>query len=280
MRVSIAWIAVILLLIIILFFTVQGFTLYEQFKNPPTMEGFVDADPDQDTDLSITTCPAETKSYIDGGGRTVCCDGTISNGKCSGPTVCSLSEAIKGLPTCSDWFDAYLENKGKERCPMTMPRYFENNTTHISGCVDGARTKDGTAPAPNTKFCNLYQTETDELFKTDSCTNQKLYDTTKCFTREIDGLSKQFVNWGAIPPPIYCSALDKGSLVPLSCIDDSSFVRTVDYWAKKYAPNLINWKEQCIGWGPQWKLNFCSVVQKVNLDKTMKFADLESYKVF
>jgi hypothetical protein len=140
--------------------------------------------------------------------------------------------------------------------------------------------KDGTGAGPNTKFCNLYKTETDDLIKTNSCTNQKLFDKTQCFSRNIDGVTKQFVNWGEIPPPIYCSAIDKGSLVPLSCIDDNSFVRAVDYWVKKYAPQYSNWKEQSIAWGPQWKLNFCSVVQKVNLDKTMKFGELESYKVF
>ena len=278
MRISISWIAVLLLLGILLFFTAQGVTIYEQFKDKPVpTEGFVG---EADTDLSITTCPAETNSYIDGGGRTVCCDGSVAGGKCAGKSVCSLSEAIAGLPTCSDWLDAYLENKGQNKCPRSMPNYYENKKTNISGCVDGARTKDGTAAGPNTKFCNLYQTESDDLIKTDSCTNQKLFDTTKCFTRQIDGLSKQFVNWGEIPPPIYCSAIDKGSLVPLSCIDDNSFVRAVDYWVKKYSPQFSNWKEQCIAWGPQWKLNFCSVVQKVNLDKTMKFADLESYKVF
>jgi hypothetical protein len=279
MRISIAWIAVLLLLGIILFFTAQGVTIYEQFKNEANIEveGFVG---EADTDLSITTCPAETNSYIDGGGRTVCCDGSVNGGKCAGKPVCSLSEAIAGLPTCSDWLDAYLDNKGQNKCPKSMPKYFENKKTKISGCVNGSRTKDGSAPGPNTKFCNLYQTESDDLIKTDSCTNQKFFDKTQCFTRQIDGLTKQFVNWGEIPPPIYCSAIDKGSLVPLSCIDDNSFVRAIDYWVKKYSPQFSNWREQCIAWGPQWKLNFCSVVQKVNLDKTMKFGELESYKVF
>jgi hypothetical protein len=278
MRVSIAWIAVVLVLGIILFFTAQVVSIYQQFKNKEEeVEGFVG---ETDTDLSITTCPAETNSYIDGGGRTVCCDGSVAGGKCSGKPVCSLSEAIAGLPTCSDWFDAYLENKGKDKCPRSMPHYYENTKTKISGCVDGARTRDGTAAGPNTKFCNLYQTETDDLIKTDSCTNQKIFDKTQCFTRKIDGQSKQFVSWGPYPPVIYCSAMDTGSLVPLSCIDDNTFVRVVDYWVKRFAPQYSNWREQCVAWGPQWKLNFCSVVQKVNLDKTMKFGELESYKVF
>jgi len=276
MRVSIAWIAVILILGVILFFTVKGFSIWEQDKEPK-VEGFVG---EEDTDLSITTCPAETNSYIDDGGRTVCCDGSIAGGKCAGKNVCSLSEAISGLPTCSDWLDAYLENKGQNKCPRSMPHFFENKKTNTSGCVNGARTKDGTAAGPNPKFCKLYQTETEELIESNSCTNQKLFDTTQCFTRQIDGLTKQFIYWGDVPPPIYCSAIDKGSLVPLSCIDDSSFVRTIDYWVKKYAPQYSNWREQCVAWGPQWKLNFCSVVQKVNLDKTMKFGELESYKVF
>jgi hypothetical protein len=283
MRVSIAWIAVILILGILFFFTFQGVCLYEQFKDKEaeeeeTTEGFQGQE--SATDLNITTCPAETKSFIVGGGRTVCCDGTVSNGKCSGATVCSLSEGIAGLPTCSDWFDAYLENKGKDKCPMSMPNYYENKATNTSGCVEGGRLKDGTGPLPNKKYCNMYPKEDDDLIKQDSCTNQKIFDKTQCFSRPIKGQSKQFVSWGPYPPVVYCSAMDTGSLVPLSCIEDSTFVRVVDFWVKRYAPQYSNWKEQSVAWGPQWKLNFCSVVQKVNLDKTMKFGDLESYKVF
>ena len=281
MKVSVAWLAVFIVILILLFFTVQGCTIYEQFKDV-IVEGFETTD--TGTELQIKTCPADTTFLIDEDGRHVCCDGTVSRGKCVGKTICSLSESTTGLPTCSLWYHAYLENKGSTRCPPSMKRYYENNSKDkkgIAGCTSGNRNKSGTAPdINNTNFCNLYNSESDELLKVDSCSNKKFFEETRCFSRPIDGLSKQFVNWGAIPPPITCSALDKGALVPLTCIDDSSFVRSIDYWVKKFAPNFMNWKEQAIGWGPQWKLNFCSVIQKVSIDKTLAFKDLESYKVF
>ena len=75
MKVSVAWVAVGIIIGIILFFTAKGFSIYEQF----TIEGFVDGDPNT-LDIKITTCPADTTSYVDGGGRTVCCDGNVING--------------------------------------------------------------------------------------------------------------------------------------------------------------------------------------------------------
>jgi hypothetical protein len=287
MKVSVTWLAITIIIGILYFFTVRGFNIYEEFKDDTQKnEGF--ANNESQLDLKITTCPADTKSYVDNGGRTVCCDGIVSNGKCSGPTVCSLSEGTSGVPTCSEWLDAYLEDKGASRCPPSMKRYYENktkdargNTIQTAGCTSGNRNATGTEPeSKNNTFCTLYNSEAADMLKIDSCTNKKFFEETRCFSSPIDNLSKQFVSWGPFPPPITCSAMDKGSLVPLTCIDDSSFARTVDYYVKKYAPYFTNWKEQSIAWGPQWKLNFCSVVQKLNINKSMQFKDLESYKVF
>ena len=285
MKISVSWIAVILILVILLFFLVKAIdelkTLEIYEESQKVREGFQGSFSDLDTELNINTCPAETKSYVDTGGRTVCCEGELLGGKCEGKRVCSLSEGIVGLPTCSQWLDAYLENKGRDRCPPTMPHYYENRQTNIAGCTAGKRNRDGTEALPNTKFCNLYQSKDDDLIKEDSCTNQKIFDTTTCFSRPVKGTNKRFLSWGKIPPPIYCSALDEGSISPISCIDDSTFIRTIDYWVDKYSmTGFKNWKEQSISWGAYWKLNFCSVVQKVGIDKTMKLADLESYKVF
>jgi len=273
MKVSVAWIAVGIIIGIILFFTVEGFSVYEKFTNT---EGFIGVDDTDSLDIKITTCPADTASYVDGGGRTVCCEGTVVNGKCSGKNVCSLSEAIDGLPTCSAWFDAYLENKGAKRCPPSMKNYYENKGQ--AGCTSGHRNAQGTAPASNTnKFCTLYQSADDELIKRDSCTNQKILEEAKCLSKPT---SRSLLDWGDIPPPVHCTGMDTGSLTPISCLDDYAFARVVDYWAKKHAPQYINWKEQAVSWGAQWKMNFCSVVQKVTVNKSMNMTELEAYKVF
>jgi hypothetical protein len=274
MKVSVAWIAVGIIIVIVLYFTVEGFSIYEQFTNQ--VEGFADA---EEIDIKITTCPADTASYIDSGGRTVCCEGTVDNGKCSGKNVCSLSEAIDGLPTCSAWLDAYLENKGNKRCPPSMPKYYETKGATQAGCTAGNRNAQGTAPAANTnKFCTLYRSEQDSMLKLDSCENQKILEEAKCLSKPT---TRVLNDWnGVIPPPVNCSGIDTGSLTPISCLDDAAFIRAADYWAKVYPPYMKNWKEQSINWGAQWKMNFCSVVQKVTIDKSMSMRDLESYQVF
>lgn len=274
MKVSVAWIAVGIIIGIILFFTVEGFSVYEQFTNT---EGFSNGD-GETLDIKITTCPADTTSYVDGGGRTVCCEGNVINGKCSGKNVCSLSEAIAGLPTCSAWLDAYLENKGAKRCPPSMKNYYENKGATQAGCTAGHRNAQGTAPSSTTnKFCTLYRSEQDELLKRDSCTNQKILEEAKCLSKPT---SRSLLDWGAIPPAVHCTGMDTGSLTPMSCLDDYAFVRTADYWAKTYAPQYINWKDQAHNWGPQWKMHFCSVVQKVTVDKSLSYNDLNTYRVF
>ena len=274
MKVSVAWIAVGIIIGIILYFTVEGFSVYEQFTSQ--IEGFADTDEYADsTDIKITSCPADTASYIDGGGRTVCCEGTVINGKCSGKNICSLSEPIAGLPTCSAWLDAYLENKGAKRCPPSMPKYYENKVN--SGCTAGNRNAQGTAPASTNKFCTLYRSEQDSLLKLDSCENQKMLEEAKCLSKPT---TKVLHNWGGVPPPVYCSGIDTGSLTPLACLDDVAFIRAADHWAKIYPPYMKNWREQSNNWGAQWKMNFCSVVQKVTVDKSLSFNDLEAYKVF
>lgn len=272
MKVSVAWIAVGMIVGIILFFTREGFSIYEQFKNT---EGFQTQDEQENLDIHITSCPADTVSYVDGGGRTVCCDGTVADGKCSGAKVCSLSEPISGLPTCSIWLDAYLENKGAQRCPTTMPHYFENKAANTSGCTGGDRNTKGTAPL-SAKFCNLYVSEEDSLLKIDSCENQKMLENAKCLSVQT---TKSLSDRGDIPPLISCIGMDN-SLTPLNCIDDASAARTYDYTTKKYNPSLANWREQSVGWGALWKISFCSAVQKVKIDKTLSLSDLESYKLF
>lgn len=277
-NIGVTWIGVFLVISAVIILTIRGIDVFKIIF-PPRQEGFTTKEFSED--LHLTACPAESKSYIDEGGRSVCCDGKIMDGKCNGEQVCSLSEKIGNLPTCDVWFGAYLQEKGAKRCPPSMPHYFEDVRTGVKGCTAGFRTKDGKAPANTTdKSCKLYNGRDEDLINIDSCTNQKLLEETKCFTNSLQGTSKQFTNWGGIPPPIYCSRLDTGSMMPINCIDDSAFVRTIDYWVEKFAPQYKNWREMSTSWGPQWKLNFCSVIQKLNIDKTIEFKDLDKLQVF
>lgn len=276
-NISVTWIGVFLVISAVIVLTMRGINVFKIIF--PSEEGFTTQEFSED--LHLSTCPAESKSYVDDGGRTVCCDGDIVGGKCQGTQVCSLSENFGNLPTCDVWFGAYLQEKGAKRCPPSMPHYFEDPKAGVKGCTAGFRTKDGKGPASSSdKSCKLYNAKDDELINIDSCTNQKLLEETQCFTHHLEGTSKQFTSWGSIPPVIYCSRLDKSSMMPVNCLNESLFARTVDYWVEKYAPQYKGWREMSTGWGPQWKLNFCSVIQKLNIDKSMEFKELDSFKVF
>lgn len=276
-NISVTWIGVFLVVTAIIILTIRGINVFKIIF--PTEEGFTTQEFSED--LHLSSCPAESKSYVDDGGRTVCCEGDIIDGKCQGTQVCSLSENFGDLPTCDVWFGAYLQEKGAKRCPASMPHYFEDLKAGVKGCTVGFRTKDGKSPALATdKSCKLYNGKDDELINIDSCTNQKLLEETQCFTNYLEGTSKQFARWGKIPPPIYCSRLDETSMMPMNCINEKTYARSLDYLVEKYYPRFKGWREMSTSWGPQWKLNFCSVVQKLNIDKTIAFKDLDALKVF
>ena len=144
MKVSLSWLGVFLILAFLIYFIVYGSHVYETFQNKDIHESFTSqGDP---SDLKITKCPASSVSYINNKGITLCCDGIIVNGTCSGTTMCSLSESTSTAPTCSEWMEAYLDEKAVERCPMSMPNYFESEDGKMVGCTSGKRKKDGSAP--------------------------------------------------------------------------------------------------------------------------------------
>jgi len=272
----VTWIGIFLVVSAIIILTIRGVNV---FKIIFSEEGFTTQEFSED--LHLSTCPADSKSYVDDGGRTVCCDGVIVNGKCSGTNVCSLSENFGNLPTCDVWFGAYLEEKGAKRCPKSMPHYFEDNKKGVKGCTAGFRTKDGKGPASATdKSCKLYNGKDEDLIKIDSCTNQKFFEQTECFNTRVNGTKKTFLELNGIPPCINCSVVDIAAFIGSTCIEDTSFARSTDWLVDKYIPAFKSWRDQSSAWSPQYKLTFCSVVKKLNIDRSIQFKDLESLKVF
>jgi hypothetical protein len=282
-NISVTWIGVLLVITAVVILTLRGIDVIRIIF--PTSEGFVGGEA-MSEDLQLSGCPADSKSYVDDGGRSVCCDGKIIGGKCHGTQICSLSENFGNLPTCNAWFGAYLEEKGAKRCPSSMPNYYEDNNAGVKGCTEGYRTKDGKSPAsPSSKSCKLYNDREDDMVKIDSCTNQKILEETQCFTGNVDGTRKNLVNLnhlpgGKIPPWVRCEAVDRTTMMPIGCLTDSSYARTVDYWTEKFQTNHKGWKETSSSWPPYYKLNFCSVVQKLNIDKSIDFKALDSLKMF
>jgi hypothetical protein len=273
MKVSITWLGLLVLTITLLYFSWKGFHVYEAFTSKVVHEGFMSALTD---DIILTACPATTTSYINSKGQTLCCDGNVVGGTCSGLVACSLSEETNGIPTCGTYMAAVLEQKGRKRCPPSMPNYYENADGTVQGCTSGRRSPDGTGPASATSGtrCTLYSQEIDDIGKVDSCTTMKLLETSMCFSREIDGVTMKLVESEGTPALVQCTYKTSTSSPPETCITDSSLERYMDYLQIK------GWRESTATWDPLQKLQFCSIAQRYAIDKTLAFEDLPKVSVY
>ena len=261
MRVSLAWIGIILVTLVLVGFASQAYLLYTESKDESNTEGF------SDLDIALTSCPAETVSYVDMNGMSLCCKTPLVNGTCpSGQLACTLSGG-SSIPTCSAYLAAMLEEKGKERCPPSRPNYYENGL--VRGCTAGLRNAGGTAPRnPADPTCVLYTHEDDDLAKLDSCTNLRLLEKTKCF----DGIkaTPTLQQTGAGIALVNCSYTDPSTHMPASCFSDESMYRFSTYLVSKgWWPK--DWKPL---WSPYSKVQWCSKHRKVYIDKSMKIEDL------
>jgi len=270
-NISVTSIGVFLVLAAIIILTLRGVSVFGILTESISLkEGF-----QGDDDLILTTCPADTKSFVDNGGRTVCCDGEIHGGVCKGSAICSLSESVGNMPTCGQWLGAYLAEKGKNRCPPSMPNYFESPTG--GGCAAGARNSTGTgAVGP---LCKLYKTQEEDNKKLDSCTNQKMLEETKCFTNSIIANKSLHEQWNELPPFVQCNYTDPVTQMPISCTDNKSWLNSIKFHFKD-PQQFSDLKDRANSWPPQSKMQFCSVVQKLNIDKTIQLSDVASLQLF
>lgn len=277
MKVSITWVGVFLVLTTIVYFTWKGLGVYEAFVSDISKrrEGF--ANPAALTDdIILHTCPSTSTSFINSKGQTLCCDGNVANGACSGTVICSLSEQTNGIPTCGTYQAALFEQQGSTRCPPSMPNYYESADGSVKGCTSGRRSPDGTGPASANSgaSCTLYSQEIDDIGKLDSCTNAKLLETSKCFTRPIDGVTMRLVASDGKPALVQCTYKTTASSPPETCMTDSSMERYMDYLQVK------GWREATATWNPLQKLQFCSVAQRYAIDKTLPFDDLPTVSLY
>lgn len=257
MQVNGAFIGVILLLSILVYFVVRGFGVLELFANPNPnkKEGFVSGSGNI-SDIILTTCPADSTSFINDNGRTICCNGMILDNKCSGKTLCTLSESAEGIPTCNEWYSAWLNERGKERCPASMPNYFEDKSKNVRGCCAGPRNKTGTAPlTPTDKMCKIYTTQKEENEKEDSCTNMKLLESTKCFSSNID--VKKTISNGVVS----CSYTTKEGPIKVS---RTCLVNPTKEWK-----DFVNSKR------PDLKNTVCAIQERLYIRKDLSEKDAQ-----
>jgi hypothetical protein len=275
MKVSVIWLGVSLILAVLLGLLWKGKGVYEAFQEKQ-QEGFQNTSPASLDDLNLNTCPANTNQFVDHNGLTLCCDGEIADGKCSKPPICSLSEGTATLPTCSTWYAAYLNEKGRNRCPTSMPNYYESKDGTVKGCTNGRRSKTGSAPLTQTQqFCRLYTTREQEEREPDSCTNQRILESTKCFSRDLPNVSKRIykAEWHPTAPAyVMCTYAEPKTLNVTECLSDQTYNRLIDRLIEK-GDLSRNWKTNEMNeWNKIW---YCSLAEKVKIDKTLDFADLK-----
>ena len=134
--------------------------------------------------FAIHTCPSGTNSFITNEGETLCCNGDVVDGLCTGNLRCTLSPKSKyGVPTCSDLLASESAAAGANKCPATMPYYFASLNGSLRGCSASQSIPNGTEPSdPNQPQCILYPTEALDRVKLDSCYNvlQNAKNAEKC----------------------------------------------------------------------------------------------------
>ena len=264
MRLSLSWIVLVVFGLLIIVLGVQSKEVYDAFTDKPpeqkkATEGFRDVQTD---DIILTSCPAKTVSFIDDRGNTVCCEGEIENGKCIGKEVCSLTKDEGKYPTCGRYYAAILEERGRDRCPTSMPSYYENEATGEKGCAQGRRKQDGSGPLPGVKFCKLYTSKRDDEGKADSCTNQTLLEKTVCFPNSGVPVTKRIAernNGAAVIECVHSNGI---------CVTDETY----DRYTNKFD---TTWKTNVIRWDPPSKLRVCSIAKRYYIDKTLSFEDLK-----
>lgn len=282
MKISVAWIGVFLVVAILVYFSIYGYHIYEEFQSlpsPSVKEGFeVGVD-----DLTITTCPAETKRFIDDGGRVLCCDGEAVGTRCNGKLVCSLSDKGTGLPTCGVWYKALLDQKGQGKCPPSMPHYFERDGGRAKGCAASGLNATGTGPrTPETKFCKLYSTAKDEDSKLDSCTNIAMLENSTCFQlSKVPGSKKVLEKLlDNLPPVVSCSYINPNEFQTTKCMVEGSFARLADSFMLMNNIRNSNWRNQANKGNTYAKLQFCGPAEKYSIQKTATLKDIETMTVF
>jgi hypothetical protein len=273
MEVSVVWLGLAITIIALFFLLTQAKGVYDAFKNydesvqMKVQEGFIASRQD---DIRLTSCPADYKQFINNEGQILCCDGTPNSGKCSGKTLCSLSEAGGGMPTCSAWYTALLDERGRNKCPPSMPNYFESKDGKLKGCTSGRRKPDGSGPLESTmKFCKLYTSQRDEESKLDSCTNQMILEKSNAFSGKGFIPKYNLVSWGKdLPAVVQVAAFTGGA--PINCYTNESLER---FYNTTWKSN--SWKNSFTTWSVDSKLNFCSILEKYKIDKTIRFEDLK-----
>jgi hypothetical protein len=261
--VPLQFLLVCLLLLGVAVFAALFFKTKESFVGSPSVSPTT-----RNNDIQLQACPSGTVTY-DSKGDILCCRGDIVDGLCNGVTVCSISSDTQSLPSCLRLLRNELTTKAQRSCPPSLPNYFEDSAKKSKGCCSLARTPDGKAPkqdVPGQKVCVIYETETQNYNKKDSCYNQKLVETSTC----PQGSRPDLIVPQKPDHPAYlsCTLTSPRFAVPKTCYLDDSF--------KKYLNVAFpSWKSDI---SKQDFLSFCSIANKYYIEKSLTDQEIDKKK--
>jgi hypothetical protein len=136
-----------------------------------------------DSQVSLSACPSDMKTFYLPDSRTACCDGSVVGNRCTGSVQCTMTgEGGKDLPNCTTLLKKDYKEKSKSKCPSALPLYFEDKATKKRGCTSGGLNADMTQPAiPSQPTCLIYPTLEENLMKKNSCELYRQMEEIPCF---------------------------------------------------------------------------------------------------
>jgi len=260
------WRILILLLIIILLI------IYLQAEHFENIEGFEENSVFNQTTPTITMCPSNSITYITNDNQQLCCNGSIVANKCNGRVLCSLTESKGSVKNCSKYYhDLYIQ-RAKQFCPKSLPKYFDNRkdlAASVRGCSSSvnADASEGTS-----KTCKIYNTESEDTMRADSCYLMKKQEEIQCPTPES---TTSIINIYTPANPInvvVCNFMDKSDIpMPRSCYELKYYSKAIkEYLIKKGEPqSFVEDRIKDFEKYAKNSLVFCEAAKKYYIEKSI-----------
>jgi hypothetical protein len=209
-------------------------------------------------------CPHGFTSFVDSSGDTICCDGAILAGKCTGNRQCVLnSQGTSTIPSCVNYLQEQYNEKGDSICPESM-KYFEDKVNNVSGCTSGELNDNMTGPKdPNQPICKVYNDMNKNITSKDSCYNAKKAASSPCFGKQC---TKRLIQTDPSAPVLVgIEFMDSMGIIRIAYTRDSLVV-----YLDAMDPG---WREK--GMDIDRNINVAEVAKAVFIDKTMSTSDVQ-----
>jgi hypothetical protein len=248
----------------VLLISITVLLLFIYFKNNTIIQNEI-KEPFENFYLSA--CPSGYKSFYNNNGDTVCCDGEIIANKCISDNQCTLNgKGTADMPNCTEFIKRLYSQKAKEYCMPSLPNYFEDKSKKIKGCMVGPLNDTMTGPKqPYQAKCVIYDTFEKNTMSKDSCANQKLLDSAKCFGNNC---SKQLVKYDERLPPLVIIQFTDNIAMPHTAYTKQSLLEYFTImWNRASKEEILNFLSN--------KLFVDEVAKGFYIDKTIEQKDIQ-----